>query len=311
MSGPQPNAQTLWFNLLTGTRTIQIPGVVIGRAAVLADDLGWELESFRKAFDEVVAKGFAVADWDVGLVVLHRALIDSTGAPRESNRPANPNVLKSWAKAWDDIPECSLKCELLQTLASFAKALGKTYQVAFAKAFTKALAKAYPNASPKQDTGYRKQETGDRNQDRALSAREVDPPIASIDPDPRATERREILGRVHECHRQAYERIRVEVGSSARPMGLVGDPAERALAKHLLELVTLETAEADCRHVLAVREAEAIRKRTVQFLGSSVWSQASFARAMTTSPSEQREDLGVGRYEPPARSEYGDGDQSL
>lgn len=95
-------------------------------------------------------------------------------------------------------------------------------------------------------------------------------------------------------------------------MAQIGDPAERALSKHLLDLVTLETAEDDCRHVLAVREAEAIRTRTVKFLGASVWNPTSFARAMATSPAEDRsQDLSVGRYEPRPASEYGNGEQVL
>lgn len=143
------------------------------------------------------------------------------------------------------------------------------------------------------------------------------PPVPSPNPDAVVTERRAILRRVHAHHREVYERTRVALNSDARPMTVVGDPAERALSKHLLELQSLETAEDDCLHALAVREAEAIAKRTVKFLGASVWSPDSFPRAMAGTVEEARSgdgrsgDISVGRYEPPPASAYGNGEQIL
>ncbi len=324
MSAPEPNGQTLWHWLLTGQRTISIPGVVIARESTMAEDLGWSLEGFRKAFREVWAKGFVKVDWKVGLVLLRRGLIDSSGQPRESNRPANPNVLKSWAKSWDDIPECDLKDELLRTLECFSKALGERYEIAFRESFAKALAKRLGQHSPKQDQDQDQDQEQKQDQEGGPRAAARDPraptttapvPVQGADPDPRATERRAILRRVHAHHREVYERTRVAVRSDARPMGAVGDPAERALSKHLLELVTLETAEADCMHALAVAEAEAISKHTVKFLGASVWTPGSFAHALSTTPTEageiRRDDVAVGPYQPPPRSAYGNGVQDL
>lgn len=97
-------------------------------------------------------------------------------------------------------------------------------------------------------------------------------------------------------------------------MTVVGDPSERALAKHLMEThVTGICSEDNCRHVLTIREAEAIEKKTVQFLGASVWNPVSFARAMAMTLDDVRagSDLSVGRYEPPPASAYGNGEQIL
>jgi hypothetical protein len=58
-----PSGQSLWMVLLTGEQTDIIPGLFrIGEAA-FAEQLGWSLEAFRKAFQEVSAKGMVEADW--------------------------------------------------------------------------------------------------------------------------------------------------------------------------------------------------------------------------------------------------------
>jgi hypothetical protein len=155
-SAAQPNAQTLWLYLLCGPRTTIFPGLIVGREEVMASDLGWEIESFRKALAEASAKDRAKLDRRSGLVVLQRALFDSSGDPRESAKPGNPNILKSWAKEWDQIPECRLKDEYLKDLKSFSEALGE----AFTKAFNQALGKAYAKASSNQDQ-YQEQEQKD------------------------------------------------------------------------------------------------------------------------------------------------------
>jgi hypothetical protein len=128
----------------------------------MASDLGWSVEAFREAFQEVFAKGMAEASWKGGLVVLTKALFDSTGDPRETARPQSPNVIRSWAKAWDEVPDCDLKSRYLVTLEKFSKEIdrtskngGEAFSKAFAEAFRKALAKASRHPSPiqEQDTG--------------------------------------------------------------------------------------------------------------------------------------------------------------
>lgn len=157
-TAPQPNGQTLWLYLLCGPRTTVFPGLVVGREEVMASDLGWSIESFRKAFVEPFANLRVKVDWSVGLVVLTRAIFDSQGDPRESAQPSNPNILKHWAKAWSDVPECDLKDSYLFDLKCLCERLGKGFPEAFTKAFGKPLAKALAKGSPKQDTGYRIQD---------------------------------------------------------------------------------------------------------------------------------------------------------
>lgn len=169
LSRPKPNGQTLWMWLLTGPATTVFPGVVIARDAAIASELGWPLNpeltepgSFRGAWSELESRGMARADWNVGLVVLPRALMDRLGNPRESAKPGSPNQLRSWAKSYSEIPDCPLKDWYLDELKLFAKALDttsrdktkdKVYQAAYSEAFSAAIdrrrvADEYPNGYP-------------------------------------------------------------------------------------------------------------------------------------------------------------------
>ena len=151
LSAPQPCGQHLWLYLLSGPRTTSFPGLLVGREEVMAAELRWSIGPFREAFGEASAKGLVKADWKAGLVVLKKALLDSTGEPRDTARPESPNVIKSWAKSWDEIPDCRLKGEYLLSLESFAKALGETYLVAFREGFRRALLRASTHPSLNQD----------------------------------------------------------------------------------------------------------------------------------------------------------------
>jgi hypothetical protein len=166
MTCAAPNGQTLWLYLLSGPRTTSFPGLIVARDLVMASDLGWSVEAFRQAFVEASGKGLAKADWKAGLVVLRKALLDSTGEPRDTARPESPNVIKSWAKSWDEIPDCALKGEYLQSLGSFTKALGEGFHQAFREGFRKALVKASAHPSLNQD----QEQKQDQKQEQEVSA---------------------------------------------------------------------------------------------------------------------------------------------
>ncbi|WP_186275823.1 hypothetical protein [Burkholderia gladioli] len=136
-----PSGQALWFYLLTGPHTGPIPGIFSRGRASLAEELGWSMEAFDKAFQEVFDQDMAKADWKARVVWLPNAI--------ESNRPASPNVVKSWGKEWDLIPECPLKSEALESMRAFVGGLGKAFAEAFEKAFGKEFDKAFDESSRK------------------------------------------------------------------------------------------------------------------------------------------------------------------
>ncbi len=146
LSKPQPCGLFLLFRLMTGPETIIIPGVIVTTRAGLAEKLGWDAKGFGKAFAELSREGWAKADWDAGLVWIPNGI--------KHNSPANPNVVKGWAKEWPEIPECPLKGEILQALREHIEGLGE----GFAKAFAERFPDGYRNQEQDTGTGYRKQE---------------------------------------------------------------------------------------------------------------------------------------------------------
>lgn len=116
----QPSGRALWHHLLFGPHTTSLPGLAkIGRAA-MAEELGWSLEAFDEAFREVEAQGMAVADWHARVVWLPNAI--------RHNLPSSPNVVKSWRRYWNSIPDCELK---RLASSSFRSALSGAYLLAF------------------------------------------------------------------------------------------------------------------------------------------------------------------------------------
>lgn len=142
-----PCGQGLFLFLITGPHTGPVPGLFrVGRAA-MAEELGWELEDFDKAFQEASAQGLVVADFKARVMWVPNAI--------KHNKPESPNVVKSWAAEFDLIPECDLKRKAFQHLSASIHALGEAYGKAFdesfGKAFAKTLAKTMPNQEQEQE----------------------------------------------------------------------------------------------------------------------------------------------------------------
>jgi len=122
-----PCGQGLWLYLLTGPNTGPIPGLFRAGRAAMAEELGWDVKAFDKAFAEVLEKGMVKVDFKARVVWVPKAIF--------YNRPESPNVVKSWGKEWDMIPECDLKSEafdaLRKSLYSFGTSFGKAFDEAF------------------------------------------------------------------------------------------------------------------------------------------------------------------------------------
>ena len=135
LTGPPPCGKYLWQYLLTGPHTGPIPGLFRAGPAAMAEELGWPLEGFLKAFGEVLAQGMAKADFEAKLIWVPNAV--------RYNKPASPNVVVNWTKYLDMFPECPLRDEAFQALKAYLKGLGE--------AFWKPFAKAMPNQEQEQE----------------------------------------------------------------------------------------------------------------------------------------------------------------
>lgn len=159
LSAAKPNAQTLWLWLLTCERTIIIPGVIVARPAVMADDLRWPLRAFERCLAEIEAAGMIEVDREVGLVVLSKALVVGD-AMRDGAGPAGENAAKSWATALQKLKPCALRDTLTARVQLVISQCGEKISNAFAEAMVMPCARqadAVSDAKRTQGTGNREQ----------------------------------------------------------------------------------------------------------------------------------------------------------
>lgn len=153
LSSPQPNAQSLWFYLLTNKRTTNIPGLFECGELAMAEELGWDLKGFRKGFRELFQEGMVEADWGARLVWVPNAV--------RYNPPENPNVVKSWRVWWDEAPECHLKIKAYSVLKEFTEGLGEGFAKGFAKACPEPSRKGLRNQEHEHEQEQEQEEERD------------------------------------------------------------------------------------------------------------------------------------------------------
>lgn len=150
-----PCGQGLWLFLITGPHTGPIPGLFRAGRAAMAEELGWEVEDFDKAFQEAFREGMVEADFKARVVWVPNAI--------RHNKPESPNVVKSWAAEFDLIPECPLKWRALEALKASIHALGEAFAKAFDETFSKPSGKPLPKAIGNQEQEQeQEQEKGER-----------------------------------------------------------------------------------------------------------------------------------------------------
>jgi hypothetical protein len=120
---------------MLGAMRTTIPG--------LAAERGVPLEGFREAFAEVLSRGMAKHDERASFLWFPNFL--------RYNRPESPNVVKSWPHAFELLPECQLKNELLQHSKDFVEGLTEGFAKAFRQAFSDDFAKTMPNQEQEQE----------------------------------------------------------------------------------------------------------------------------------------------------------------
>jgi hypothetical protein len=120
------SAKLSLFFLLTGYESRIVPGVAcIGRSTAAAD-IGLEVPEFDRAFGELQASGFAVADWEAKIAFVPRAASESP--------PATPSVAVAWAKALNELADCALREAIVLHVGSIVSALGSGFEAAFKRA---------------------------------------------------------------------------------------------------------------------------------------------------------------------------------
>ncbi len=171
------DARLLWLYLLTSPSTISIPGVIVAGEGAMSEHLGWTVERFRTRISEIERSGVSMRH-EGRLTWLPNAL--------RYQPPSNPNAVKSWAKAWDDVPEGALKTELWQAL----KIACKSWSGLFAKGFREPLHDGYANRSANrytqdQEQDQKQEQEQEQEQDQGAAARPAQvEPLKLVSPKP-------------------------------------------------------------------------------------------------------------------------------
>ncbi len=122
------DCQLCFFHLLTTPISTQF-GLFKTSIPALAAEKRWPEKRYLKAFQEALEKGFVKHNEKHQIIWIPRFL--------KYNKPNNPNVLISWGKAFNELPECELKLEFYQYFEVYLKDFSESFQEAFQKAFIK------------------------------------------------------------------------------------------------------------------------------------------------------------------------------
>ncbi|EPJ6120413.1 hypothetical protein PJ593_002259 [Klebsiella aerogenes] len=120
-----PSGQSLFIYLLTSPFTGIIPGLFKAGRAAMAEELNWDVEDFDLALDEALSLGLVKADLQARVFWLPNAA--------KHNPPASVNVIKSWANAFNYLPESPLKWEAWEALKAACYGVSKAMGEAFEK----------------------------------------------------------------------------------------------------------------------------------------------------------------------------------
>ena len=162
LSPQKPSGQALWIFLLTGPFTTILPGVVVAGEAAISERLGWPLRSTKRKMNELHFQKLVFCDRGLQIIYIKNAI--------NYNKPASPNVVRSWKTAWENVPECRLKEDIyLDLLEKLPKAFGEAFNEIARRPSGKPSGKPSrkPSGKPSlnQEAGSRKQETGNRKQE--------------------------------------------------------------------------------------------------------------------------------------------------
>ena len=145
------DARLVWFHLFTNPITTPI-GIYKASLSGLAEEIHWPLARYKKAFAECSRNLLVRFDERCHVVLFPQFF--------KWNKPANPNVLSSWVKCYEELPNCDLKIESIQSIREHSMQWGEP----FAKV-TINLSETLPLTLPKQQQYQEQEQQQEKEQD--------------------------------------------------------------------------------------------------------------------------------------------------
>lgn len=152
LSKPQPNAQSLFIYLISSRQNSSLPSVFYGGVGSVSEALAWNYDETKKCFEELCINELIKFDSRCQIVWIKNAL--------KYNFPGSINSIKGLRNVINEIPECELKSEIIQSL--LGEALGKSLDVQDAVRFAIQDAEAlafYINKNTNINTNTNKKKT--------------------------------------------------------------------------------------------------------------------------------------------------------
>ncbi|HET6372679.1 MAG TPA: hypothetical protein VFG76_05195 [Candidatus Polarisedimenticolia bacterium] len=127
LSAPKPNAQTLWFYIITGPHVTSLPGLWRLSPGTIAENLGWPTSAVRRFLQEIEEKSLARLDF--------RSRVVFVPGRFKHDQPTSPNTMKHWRARFDEIPDSNLKDLWLKRAYDLLDDLPDAFRYAFTHAF--------------------------------------------------------------------------------------------------------------------------------------------------------------------------------
>lgn len=134
------NAKLLWFTILTCPELTSL-GCMKFTEAGFAEEMGWTMKDFQKAFKEVLTQGMIKHCREAKFLCIPKFL--------KYNPPESINVVKSWAKIEPLLPECELRNEHFQEVKGILEGISLAFLEALPHDFE--IHDLYPNPIPEPE----------------------------------------------------------------------------------------------------------------------------------------------------------------
>lgn len=145
LSGPRPNARSLFDFLVASGWDQSIPGLFVCSLGQVAHELGWEASDVERTWQEISDAGVGVADWQAGVVWIPRCFMVNLPSERR---------IRTWRWSFPLVPECSIKRAAYRHAMDYCQEQGASHVRALEEVGQLCLPLVARPAPPPETEGY-------------------------------------------------------------------------------------------------------------------------------------------------------------
>jgi len=171
----KPKTKIVFFYLLTGRHTHQIPGVIVGYQEEIATAIKHAnaiedatYDDIADAIEDIIRDGCLMVCEMAPLMYLRNAL--------KHNKPVSPGQVKSWAKSFKEVPDSPLKNIIYRDVSAILSGMSSGMSDAFADAMPDTETEAETETEVirrKKPTRKRARKANPKKRERAIAEKKV------------------------------------------------------------------------------------------------------------------------------------------